>query len=316
VIVKPHKGDTVYTTRKAMETVARAGGKDSDIGVYLRSRLDELTKAQEEALPISQRIARHQKRLQTATADFDKKVAAHTALEEEINGLTEKLAQANQAMWESRHKITTLEEELEVLRALEPPPPPPPPAAAATPAATSTGGEPDSIENILYTAMYGITKILPADRLGPFAKAFEAVHEMFTEEDKAARSAQQDRERSPPRGATTADDMETAEDRTDKKQRTASAAPAAHEADIGPIATQHAPPQVSTRDPTRDRSPRRTPQGTPASSGASGSIGGDVHESPGVEERPSGKGKDGKNIGPVVDIKGQPSNARGGASLT
>ncbi len=318
VVVKPHKGDLSYQWRKAVEVVTRAGGFDSEVGLHLRRALDEQNKAHEETLPISQRIARHEKRLQTATADFNKKVAAHTALEEEINGLTEKLAKAHEAMWESRHRITTLEEELEVLRALDPPPPPPPSAAAATPAATSAGGEPDSIENILYTAMHGITKILPADRLGPFAKAFEAVHEMFTAEAQEAQRAQQDRERAhPPRDGATADDaMETTEDRTDKKPRTAPAAPAAREPDVGPIATQPAQPQVSARDPTRDRSPRRTAQGTPASSGATGSIGGDMHESPDVEERPSGKGKDGKKTGPVVDIKGQPSNARGGASLT
>ncbi len=84
-------------------------------------------------------------------------------------------------------------------------------------------------------------------------------------------------------------------------------------ADVGPIATQ---PSAAARDFQRDRSPRRLAQGTPASPAASGSLGGDGHESNGSDERPSGKGKDGKYKGPTVDIKGQHSNAREGAPLT
>jgi hypothetical protein len=323
VVVKPNKADALYPWRKAMEVAVRAGSVDSEAAVHIRRILDEKAKAHEETLPISQRIERHEKRLQTATVDFDKKLAAHTALEEELSSLHERLAKAHEAMWESRHRITTLEEELEVLRALEPPPPPPPPppAAAATPAATRAGGTPDSIENILFTAMSGIMQILPEDRQGPILKAFEAMHVMFNEEVQAAQRAQQERAREhlPQDGAMTEDAMETTEDRTDKKPRTAPGSPAARDPDVGPIATQPPPVQVPVRerDPTRDRSPRRTPQGTPAtaSAGSSGTIGGDTHESPDVEERPSGKGKDGKRTGPVVDIKGQPSNARGGASL-
>jgi hypothetical protein len=320
VAVKPNKADALYPWRKAMEVAVRAGSVDSEAAVHIRRILDEKAKAHEETLPISQRIERHEKRLQNATADFDRKLAVHTALEEELSDLHERLAKANEAMWESRHRITTLEEELEVLRALEPPPPPPP-TAEATPAATLAGGAPDSIENILFTAMNGITKILPEDRLGPIVKAFEAMHEMFSAEVQAAQRAQQERERDhlPRDGATPDDAMEATDDRMDKKQRTtAPVAPVAREADVGPIATQPPPAQVSARDPTRDRSPRRNTQGTPAnaSSGATGTLGGDVHESPDFEERPSGKGKDGKNTGPVVDIKGQPSNARGGGALT
>ncbi len=300
VIVKP-KGDTVYIARKALEAVSRAGGRDSDVEVYLKTHLDQVTKAQEEALPISERIERHQQRLQSATADFDKKLAAHTALEEEIQALTDKLAQAHEAMWTARHKITTLEEEIEVLRALEPPPPPPPPPAA------NAGGQPDSIENILGTAMHGITQILPAERLGSIAKAFEAMHEMFT---AVAKEAQRDREGTAtptPTGADNIDNNMETEDKADKKPRTASAPPAAREHNVGPLATQ--PPQTTPRDPTRDRSPRRTSRGTPAAA-TSGTIGGEQ------TEEPSGKGKGRQTPGPVVDINGQPSNARGGALVT
>ncbi len=314
MVVKPNKADALYPWRKAMEVAVRAGSVDSEAAVHIRRILDEKAKAHEETLPISQRIERHEKRLKNATADFDKKLAVHTALEEELSDLHERLAKANEAMWESRHRITTLEEELEVLRALDPSPPPPP-TAEATPAAKLAGGAPDSIENILFTAMNGITKILPEDRLGPIVKAFEAMHEMFSAEVQAAQRAQQERVRDhlPRDGATPDDAMEATDDRTDKKQRTtAPVAPVEREADVGPIATQ--PPSASVSD----RSPRRTTQGTPAtaSAGATGTLGGDAHESPDLEARPSGKGEDGKNKGPVVDIKGQPSNERGGVAFT
>jgi hypothetical protein len=320
VVVKPNKADALYPWRKAMEVAVRAGSVDSEAAVHIRRILDEKSKAHEETLPISQRIERHEKRLKSATVDFNKKLEVHSALEGELDDLHVRIATAHEAMWEARHRITTLEEELEALRALVPPPPPPA-AAEATPATTLAGGAPDSIENILFTAMNGIMKILPEDRLGPIVKAFEAMQAMFTAEVQAAQHAQRERERDQllREGATPDDDMEDTDGRQDKMQRTAApAAPVEREADVGPIATQPPSATVSARDYTRDRSPRRPTQGTPssASAGATGTLGGDAHETNDSEERPSGKGKDGKNTGPVVDIKGQPSNARGGDALT
>jgi hypothetical protein len=154
--------------------------------------------------------------------------------------------------------------------------------------------------------MHGITQILPAERLGPIAKAFEALHEMFTEEAKAA---QRDREGTETPTPTAADNNMETEDKADKKPRTASPLPAEREHNVGPLATQ--PPQVAPRDPTRDRSPRRTSRGTPAAA-TSGTIGGEATPM----EEPSGKGKGRQTPGPVVDINGQPSNARGGALVT
>jgi hypothetical protein len=149
------------------------------------------------------------------------------------------------------------------------------------------------------------------------------MQEMFTAEVQAAHHAQRERERDQllREGATPDDDMEDTDGRQDKMPRTtAPASTVEREADVGPIATQPPTATVSApaRDYMRDRSPRRPTQGTPssASAGATGTLGGDAHETNDSEERPSGKGKDGKNTGPVVDIKGQPSNARGGDALT
>ncbi len=157
----------------------------------------------------------------------------------------------------------------------------------------------DSIENILFKATSGISKHLPADRVGPIVKAFEAMHDMVTEEAKAAQREQRDRggeqllrEGALPTAASEnaeqveEDDMDDTTDRRDKAPRTAAPDPPAVEraADVGPLATQppsatparaHSAPRVTaSREFPRDRSPRRAAQGTPASTStaASGSL--------------------------------------------
>ncbi len=184
MVVKPNKADPLYPFRKAVEVAVRASSVDSEVVKDFKAILDERERKHEATLPIVQRVARAGKRLKSATAEFEKRLAAHTALETELADLHTRLAAAHEAMWEASHKVTTLEEEYETLQALLPPPPPP--AAEAKPASTTTSAGGGTIEDILFTAMGGISTLIPEDRAGPFVKAFEAMHEMFNQEVRAA----------------------------------------------------------------------------------------------------------------------------------
>ncbi len=124
MVVKPNKADPMYALRKATEAATRASGADSDQAQLVKDLERRMQRRYEEELPPEKYLEVLTKRLKTANLELDRRIARHTATEEEIGVLQERLAQEYQALFEQRHRVDELEEQVEEARSRVPPTPP------------------------------------------------------------------------------------------------------------------------------------------------------------------------------------------------